>query len=157
MLRPVIKEDVPSILRLIAEVYAEYGCKLDAENEEQHLLDPVAHFRAGGGEFWIVEAGGTLRATVAVVLHPDASELKSLYVHSSLRRQGWGRRLTELAIEHARRHGRRSMFLWSDTRFVEAHRLYRGLGFRQSGYRELNDSNNSKEYGFELQLGGELC
>lgn len=157
MLRPVIKEDVPSILRLIEEVYAEYGCKLDAENEERHLLDPVAYFRADGGEFWVVEEDGAVRATIAVVLHADASELKSLYVHSSLRRQGWGRKLTELALEHARSHGRRSMFLWSDTRFVEAHRLYRSLGFRQCGFRELNDSNNSKEYGFELQLGNELC
>ena len=40
LLRPVITKDVPSILSLIDEVYAEYGCKLDAENEERHLLDP---------------------------------------------------------------------------------------------------------------------
>jgi putative acetyltransferase len=44
------------------------------------------------------------------------------------------------------------MFLWSDTRFTDAHRLYRSLGFRDCGYRELNDSNNSKEYGFEIAL-----
>jgi putative acetyltransferase len=44
------------------------------------------------------------------------------------------------------------MFMWSDTRFADAHRLYRSLGFRQCGYRELNDSNNSKEYGFEMSL-----
>ena len=150
LLRPVIKEDVPSILRLIDGVYAEYGCKLDAEGEEPHLLDPGAYFRAAGGEFWVVEEGDVIGATVAVMLHPDTSELKSLYVHSSLRRQGWGRRLTELAVEHARRHGRTNMFLWSDTRFVEAHRLYRRLGFQECGYRELHDSNDSKEYGFEL-------
>lgn len=152
LLRPATKEDVPSILGLIDGVYAEYGCKLDAEGEEQHLLDPGTYFRAAGGEFWVVEAEGTIRATVAVFLHPDASELKSLYVHSSLRREGWGQRLTLLAIEHARRQGRTKMFLWSDTRFVEAHRLYRRLGFQECGYRELHDSNNSKEFGFELRF-----
>lgn len=152
LLRPVTKEDVPSILLLIDEVYAEYGCKLDAENEEQHLLDPIAYFRAEGGEFWVVEEAGAIRATVAVQLHADASELKSLYVHQSLRRQGWGRKLTNLAIEHARLRSRERMFLWSDTRFREAHRLYRSLGFQDCGYRELNDSNNSKEYGFELRI-----
>lgn len=157
MLRPVMKEDVPSILRLIEEVYAEYGCKLDAENEEPHLLDPVAYFRAGGGEFWVVVEEETIRATVAVMLHAETSELKSLYVHHSLRRHGWGRRLTELAIEHARQHDRDAMFLWSDTRFAAAHRLYRSLGFHQSGYRELNDSNNSKEYGFELQFSSPVA
>lgn len=152
LLRPVRPEDVPSILLLIDEVYAEYGCKLDAENEERHLLDPGSYFRADGGEFWVVEEDETIRATVAVQLHAEASELKSLYVHSSLRRQGWGRKLTELAMEHARASGKRRMFLWSDTRFADAHRLYRSLGFLDCGYRELNDSNNSKEYGFEMQL-----
>lgn len=152
VLRTVLPEDVPAILRLIDEVYAEYGCKLDAEGEEPHLLDPIGYFRTGGGEFWVVAEEGEVRATVAVVLHPDASELKSLYVHSSLRRQGWGRRLTNLAIEHARLSGRPRMFLWSDTRFTDAHRLYRSMGFSECGYRELHDSNNSKEYGFEFQL-----
>lgn len=152
LLRPVQKEDVPSILELIDGVYAEYGCKLDAENEERHLLDPGAYFRAEGGEFWVVEDDGLIRATAAVELHTGASELKSLYVHSSLRKQGWGRKLTNLAIEHARRRGVPRMFLWSDTRFADAHRLYRSLGFRECGYRELNDSNNSKEYGFEMSL-----
>lgn len=153
LLRPVRQEDVPSILKLIDGVYAEYGCKLDAENEERHLLDPGAYFRAHGGEFWVVEEGGAIRATVAVQLHAGgASELKSLYVNSSLRRQGWGRKLTNLAIEHARLRDSQRMFLWSDTRFEDAHRLYRSLGFRECGYRELNDSNNSKEYGFEMTL-----
>lgn len=153
-LRPVKSEDVPAILHLIDEVYAEYGCKLNAEAEERHLLDPGTYFRATGGEFWVVEAEGVIRATVAVQLHADASELKSLYVHSSLRRQGWGRRLATLALEHARQHGRQHMFLWSDTRFQEAHRLYRSLGFQECGFRQLNDSNNSKEYGFEMSLIG---
>lgn len=152
VLRPATKEDVPSILLLIDGVYAEYGCKLDAENEEQHLLDPGAYFRADGGEFWVVEEEGAVRATVALMLHGHASELKSLYVHQSLRRQGWGRRLTALAIEHARLQGSPRMFLWSDTRFTDAHRLYRAMGFQPCGYRELNDSNNSKEYGFEIQI-----
>lgn len=152
LLRTVENEDVPSILELIDGVYAEYGCKLDAEREERHLLNPGAYFRLNGGEFWVVEEDGKIRATVAVELHADASELKSLYVHSSLRKQGWGRKLTNLAIEHARKRGLRRMLLWSDTRFADAHRLYRSMGFRECGYRELNDSNNSKEYGFEMSL-----
>ena len=151
-LRPTIPEDVPGILALIGEVYGEYDCVLDAETDERHLLEPGPYFRARGGEFWVVEDRGSVRATVAVMLGEDAGELKSLYVHSSLRRQGWGRRLTELAIAYARANGRRKMILWSDTRFVEAHRLYRSMGFREMGTRELHDSNNSVEYGFELLL-----
>jgi putative acetyltransferase len=152
-LRPTIPEDVPGILALIGEVYSEYDCVLDAETDERHLLEPGPYFRARGGEFWVVEKNGGIRATVAVMLHEDdASELKSLYVHASLRRQGWGRRLTELAIDYARANGSQKMILWSDTRFLDAHRLYRSMGFREMGLRELHDSNNSVEYGFELSL-----
>lgn len=151
IVRPTVPEDVPGILALIGEVYTEYDCVLDAE-EEHHLLEPGPYFRERGGEFWVVEDEGKVRATVAVMLHEDACELKSLYVHPSLRRQGWGRRLTELAIAYARSRGRGLMILWSDTRFTSAHRLYRGMGFRETGVRELHDSNNSVEYGFEKQL-----
>lgn len=152
MLRPTIPEDVPAILSLIDGIFAEYGCKLDAETEDRHLLAPGPYFRAAGGEFWVVEDVGAILATVAVALHQDAGELKALYVHPTLRRHGWGRRLTDLAIEHARRSGKPRMFLWSDTRFLAAHRLYRGMGFTEFGERDLHDSNNSREYGFEMSL-----
>ena len=151
-LRPTIPEDVPGILSLIAGVYKEYDCVLDAEGEERHLLEPGPYFRSHGGEFWVVEEDGHIRATAAVLLHEDEGELKSLYVHPSLRKQGWGKRLTELAINYARKHEKSKMILWSDTRFEDAHRLYRNLGFQQTGVRELRDSNNTVEYGFEMQL-----
>ncbi|MDT5123107.1 MAG: putative acetyltransferase [Acidobacteriota bacterium] len=150
--RPTVPEDVPGILNLIAGIYAEYDCVLDAENDERHLLEPGTYFRAYGGEFWVVEENGVIRATVAVMLHDDAGELKTLYVHPSLRRQGWGRRLTELAMDYARSRGKTKMILWSDTRFLDAHSLYRSMGYREMGIRELHDSNNSVEYGFELSL-----
>ncbi|MDT4896530.1 MAG: putative acetyltransferase [Acidobacteriota bacterium] len=151
-LRPTVPEDVPGILALIGEVYSEYDCVLNAEAEERHLLEPGPYFRAREGEFWVVEDDGRIRATVAVMLDEGVGELKSLYVHSSLRRQGWGRRLTELAIDYARAQGKQKMILWSDTRFQDAHRLYRSMGFREMGLRELHDSNNSVEYGFERSL-----
>ncbi|MDQ3819469.1 MAG: GNAT family N-acetyltransferase [Acidobacteriota bacterium] len=151
-LRPTVPEDVPGILKLIGEVYAEYDCVLNAEGEEPYLLEPGPYFRSHGGEFWVVEEDGMIRATAAVKLHEDSGELKTLYVHPSLRRQAWGRRLTNLAIDYARAAGKHRMILWSDTRFLDAHRLYRNMGFREMGVRDLKDSNNTVEYGFEMPL-----
>ncbi len=151
-IRPTVSSDVESILKLIAEIYAEYGCILDAENEDIHLLNPGDYFRANGGEFWVIEDGTNILGTVAVLLHADNAELKSLYVHYSLRRQGWGRRLVEKAIAHSRAAGKPRLILWSDTRFTAAHQLYHYLGFQQIGMRELHDSNNSVEFGFEKLL-----
>lgn len=151
-IRPTVPDDVPDILALIGEIFTEYGCVLDAQNEDTYLLSPGPYFRARGGEFWVAEDEGRIVATVAVLLHEDAGELKCLYVHRSLRRQGWGRKLTELTMHWARERGKRRMLLWSDTRFVNAHRLYHRLGFTRRGSRDLHDSNNTTEYGFEIAL-----
>ncbi|HVF88258.1 MAG TPA: GNAT family N-acetyltransferase [Pyrinomonadaceae bacterium] len=151
-IRPALPEDTPGVLALVAEIYREYECVLDAENEEPHLLAPGPNFRRDGGEFWVVEEDDVVKATVAVSLHGEDAELKTLYVHSSLRRQGWGVRLVSLATEYARGAGRSSMLLWTDTRFLDAHRLYRRMGFSECGERELHDSNNSREYCFTKSL-----
>jgi putative acetyltransferase len=153
-LRPAAARDTPGIHRLIDAIYGEYGCRLEVLRDETHLLAPGEYVRARGGEFWVVERGGETLATAAVKLLPgDAAELKTLYVHPSLRRQGWGQRLTEMVVEYARARGRRRLVLWSDTRFKDAHRLYLRLGFRQlAGARELHDPNNSLEYGFEREI-----
>lgn len=153
-LRPASEPDTPQIHALIARVYAEYGCALNVREDEEHLLRPGPYFRERGGEFWVLEDAEKILATVAVIVHAEnAAELKSLYVDASLRRKGWGRKLVGVAMEHALRSGARKMFLWSDTRFLEAHALYRSMDFRQfDDTRELHDSNNSVEYGFEKSL-----
>lgn len=160
-IRATVPADVAGILELVSGVFAEYGFRLDIDDVDQHLLDPGPYFRARGGEFWVVEEDGVIRATVAVLTHAAAVELKSLYVHPSLRRQGWGRRLTQLVIDFARRASTAKpraadyeprLILWSDARFLDAHRLYRKMGFEPHGTRELHDLNNTVEYAFELAL-----
>lgn len=150
--RPAEAEDTEQVLALIGGVFREYGCVLDAKNEDTHLLRPGPYFREHGGEFWVVTRGTHVIATIGIVLHPDAGELRCLYVHRNARRCGLGRRLSEMAIEYARHRGRTRVFLWSDTRFGHAHQLYRAMGFHQTGSRELHDSNDTSEIGFDLRM-----
>lgn len=172
-IRPTIPADVPGILALIGPIYAEYGCTFRPGDDDPFLFDPGPYFRTNGGEFWVAvpaaetpgrmeattegrtpDAGAPaeppILATAGVKLHPDAGELKTLYVHPSVRRRGLARTLTEMAITHACRAGRPRFFLWTDTRFLDAHRLYRRMGFVKFGERDLGDSNGSREYGLEL-------
>ncbi len=151
-IRQAESADTPGIHALISEVYAEYDCILDVERDERHLIDPGPYFRSKGGQFWVLETGGRIAATGAVMIHADSAEIKTLYVHASIRRQGWARKLIDLAVAHALASGRLRMILWSDTRFTTAHRLYEELGFRRTGHRELEDLNRSKEYSYELDL-----
>jgi len=152
-IRTAIPADTPAIQQLINGIFGEYGLALIVDGVDEHLANPAEYFHARGGEFWVVKDAGSILATVGALPHEsDAVELKALYVHPSIRRQGWGRRLTIMVLDYAKAAGRKRVILWSDTRFTNAHRLYRGMGFRQFGVRELHDIYNSSEYGFECDL-----
>lgn len=152
-IRPSDKQDVPQIIKLIGDIWAEYGCIFNTDIEEQYLLAPDEYFHEQGGEFWVVETDGRIVATVGILIHDmQTAELKSLYVLKDQRRSGLGERLTKMAMNFARERGVSEMILWSDTRFTKAHRLYERIGFVQTGQRELDDINKSVEYGFRISL-----
>ena len=150
--RPAIADDTPGIQSLVSSAYAEYNLVLDLAGEDAHLVNPGPYFRSRGGEFWVIEENEAIKATCAVLLSDDHAELKALYVHQDLRRQGIGRRLTQLAMDYARSHRCAEIVLWSDILFLDAHCLYRKMGFTQRGQRELHDLNQTSEYGFEMAL-----
>jgi N-acetylglutamate synthase-like GNAT family acetyltransferase len=152
-IRAVTKQDIPKVIRLIGEVWAEYDCVFEVEQEETHLLAPDEYFRAREGGFWVAENNHKIVATVAVqMLGEKTAELKSLYVHKDFRREGLGQKLTEFCLLFAKSKGAKEMILWTDTRFTDAHRLYERLGFKRAGYRELDDLNQSKEFGFKRNI-----
>jgi len=152
-LRPAASADAPAIHALVDSIFREYNLRLVLDGPDAHLREPSEYFRSRGGEFWVLERAGEIVGTVGAALHDDESaELKSLYIHPSIRNLGWGARLTTLVMDFARRAGKRRLALWSDTRFSDAHRLYRRLGFVQSGERELYDLYQSREYGFIFNL-----
>lgn len=146
------KEDALEIVSLVAEVWREYDCTLNIDIEERHLLDPGDYFRQRGGDFWIVRENGILIATAAVSMEKDLAEMKTLYVKKEARGRGFGTQLTDLAIETAKERGAKRMELWSDTRFIDAHRLYERLGFVRFDVRDLNDHNNTREYGYRRDI-----
>lgn len=151
LLRPVTDADAIPVQDLVRSIVAEYDCTLDFE-DEPHWQNPVAYFVPPQGAFWVLEADGRIVATVAVKLHDDNGEVKCLYVHPDLRGQGWGQRLTRHVMDYAREHGKPTMILWTDTRFETAHRMYEKMGYVRTGFRDLADNNNTKEYGYEQPL-----
>jgi len=83
------------------------------------------------------------------MLDEKTAELKSLYVKKEFRGQNLGANLIKLAVKFAAMKGRSEIILWSDTRFMDAHRLYEKTGFKLLGKRQLNDINKSVELGFK--------
>jgi GNAT superfamily N-acetyltransferase len=145
-LRPVRDDDGPALERLITGCWAEYpGCVMDVDNEEPWLRAPATAYAEKGGALWVT---GDLQACVGIrPLADRVAELKSLYVAAPARRGGLGRRLVRRAERWARERGARRIELWSDTRFLDAHRLYQRLGYEFTGAtRDLHDRSNTTEY-----------
>ena len=156
IIRPVRDGDAQDLYGLIAICYADYpGCFVDPHDDLPDLDAPGTFYERKGGAFWVVEdERGRVCACVAVDLPEEGTaELHRLYVRPDQRGMGLGSRLVRQAEAHARSKGASRMVLWSDTRFVTAHRLYKRLGYVQAeGQRQLADISQSVEYGFEKRL-----
>ena len=50
----------------------------------------------------------------------------------------------------AKKYKKRKIVLWTDTRFKEAHKMYKKLNYeKMSKTRKLNDISNTTEYAFQ--------
>jgi putative acetyltransferase len=71
--------------------------------------------------------------TCAVVpVSPTDWELVKLAVQPSEQGQGLGRRLSMVALEHAKDHGAKKAVLVSSSKLVAAIRLYESMGFQHA-------------------------
>jgi GNAT superfamily N-acetyltransferase len=153
IVRPVEPRDHADIIELIRSIYDDYeNMVLEVEHEAPHYLQPGDYFRSRAGDFWVVERDGLIVATVAMSVVGTMAELFCLYVRQSDRRQGLGRMLVEMVRREAEERGAHRLVMWSDTRFTDAHRLYRHMGFTQEGRRQLHDLSNTAEFGFWINL-----
>jgi putative acetyltransferase len=156
LVRPARDDDAQELFGLIALCFAAYpGCYVDPHDDLHDLLSPVAAGASRGGRFWVVEdCRGRVGACVSVDFpEQDIAELHRVYVRPDLRRRGLAERLVGLAEGEARQRGATRIVFWTDTRFLDAHRFYRRLGYQPTGAeRELGDISHSREYRFEKDL-----
>jgi putative acetyltransferase len=155
-IRVATDADSYDVIGLVASCWAEYeGCVIDIDGELAHLRAVATAFEGWGGRLWAVGEGGHFIATVGLTpgASPAEAELRMLYVHRNWRKRGLGTRLVALVEAEAASRGAREVFLWSDTRFEDAHRHYERLGYtRAAETRELHDLSNTVEYQFRKEL-----
>lgn len=130
--RTATSADGPGVAALIRSVLEEYGLKPDPDGTDADLRDIDADYLARGGRFWVLEADGSIVGSVGLYpLRPGVVELRKMYLHPSLRGQGWGRRMMALVLGAARADGYSRIELETSSRLVEAIAMYRRYGFRQ--------------------------
>lgn len=125
----------------------ESGRSFDPTGRHAHLRRIEEAYEA----LWcLVEDGGAVVGCVGVrPLAPGVCELKTLFVLERLQRQGWGRRLAERAVAHAREHGYAAVRLDTISTSKNAIALYRRLGFEDI---ERYDDNPMADTFMELRL-----
>ncbi|MEX1177194.1 MAG: putative glycolipid-binding domain-containing protein [Nitriliruptor sp.] len=154
-LRRVTDADAERLTTLIAGAYAEHpGCVLDLPGVDDDLPAPATTAARRGSPWWVIERDGEVVASVGAGPRVDDSvELKRLYVAPAARGRGLATHLVELVERQAAGLGAEEVELWSDTRFLDAHRLYTRLGYERTGRtRELHDPSETTEFEFVRRI-----
>lgn len=124
--------DDPDVVRLVAEVQAEYVVRYGGEDEspvdEDEFVPPAGLFLVGlligepavtGGWRWLPESDGV----------PGAVEIKRIYVRPLARRRGLARRMLAELEATAAAAGARRIVLGTGERQPEAIALYESCGY----------------------------
>lgn len=171
-IRRATQEDSCAAAEVVKSVYDEFGFTWEGDGYHWDLYHIKEAYDDQGDAFYVAEIDGQIVGTVAlerfdtipgplgqVVQHNEYirvcaadCSLERLYVHPSARKFGIGGGLTEHVINLAKEEGRRVMELWSDKRFVDAHRLYGRYGAKVVGERICDDPDEAPEWGLAIEL-----
>lgn len=113
----------------------------------------VAHTIMRGECFTVVERGEILATAVLaangsfpanLTESDDDAQIVLVAVAEKARRRGFGRLVVSAAVAGAGGHGVRRVWLWSRPEQVEAHQLYRSLGFQRMPLLDQPPENPEK-------------
>lgn len=176
IIRLSVDADGDALSRLIARCWADYPGSYFDRHGEMAMLDAIATYYAGqSGTHWSVVPTHTAHTQGARIIGclgaaPGSFtgeapwdkgdtlwEMTKLYVSPTQRRGGFAGRLVQRAEDYARAHGADRMILWTDTRFIAAHRFYENRGYISDGRtRTLGDLSQSVEYLYSKRVAPPL-
>jgi len=126
-IRPVERDDVASVVTLVTEVLAEFGLTFGNSTDDALLQLPESY---AAGAFWVAYDGDALLGTCGVdAVGPATFELRKMYLRSSARGLGLGKRLLDVAVAWARERGGTKLVLDTTEQMARAIAFYEAHGF----------------------------
>lgn len=125
--------DAQAVIDVIVPIQREeFGVSITAEDQPD-LADIPGWYQTGAGQFWLAERDGRAVGTIALKdIGDGAVALRKMFVRPEGRGPaGAASALLATALEHARAHGVREIWLGTTDRFLAAHRFYEKNGFTQ--------------------------
>ncbi len=119
---------------VLREYAASLAVNLGFQNFDRELADLPGEYAAPSGQLLLAFVDGALAGCGGLRAlpdcdHPNACEMKRLYVRPAFRRFGLGRLMAEALLDEARRAGYSSMLLDTLDEMEAARGLYATLGF----------------------------
>jgi putative acetyltransferase len=132
-LRSATNTDKTKIENLVFSVLAEYGLKSDPECTDSDLSNIQLSYIDKGGSFDVlVDENDNIQGTVGLYrINETTCEIRKMYLSSSLRGQGLGKKLLTHALSKAKELGYTRVELETASVLKEAIGLYKRYGFRQ--------------------------
>ena len=154
-LRVARNKDGMKIINLIRKCFNDYpNCYLDVKNDAPELEYIFTYFKNKKGKFWVYAENMRIIGCMGISLTQKGElEIHKLYINKENRRRGLANKLIKKAEIYAHLHHLKKITLWTDTRFKEAHIMYKNLKYKKmKNTRKLFDVSNTTEYRFEKKL-----
>jgi GNAT superfamily N-acetyltransferase len=158
---PARPEEYAVLGDIVVNAYRSVGVEVSG-GYAVHVADVAARAAAPGVAVLAARIDEGVIGSATVVLDggeyaegdfgPDAAVLRMVGVDSRWRGHGAGRALVTQAIDISRRHGRRTMGLYSQPVMHAAHTLYESLGFVRRPERDAQPEPDVQLLAYELRL-----
>jgi putative acetyltransferase len=140
LIRSWCPHDRQAAADLIAQVLGEFGLGWDPQGTDQDVLQVEAAYQQTGGEFWVVEAAGTIVGTAGYYpisrgteLRMRAVEIRKMYLASTVRGQGLGRWLLGQLEQQIQGQGYSHIWIETVSQMQAAVHLYESSGYERNG------------------------
>lgn len=132
----------------------EYGVSVDIQSMLDQTMLEIEKFLPPYGRLLLGEYEGQVVSLACMRrIREDIGEIKRMYVRPAFRRKGIGRALLQTLIAEARESGYPRIWLDSTRFMVQAHSLYRSVGFQEiEPYPESEIPEEVRHHWFFMEL-----